>query len=471
MQPTDNADEKLAFATNMLADTIRGMAMAGGFGLDAKRTNAWCEFGYIESPTFETFYRLYMRGGIPHGAVTKMTDTCWTTLPELIEGDEEDDSKDVTAWERDTNKKLKDCDFWDAFKEADVRRLVGRYAGIILQMEGAGREWSDAVSGTPVLKKLIPAWEGQLKPKTFDEDKTSETYGDVTMWAYKESELPKLDSHLSSGMRELDIHPSRVIILGDIHTGRSWLEPGLNACSNMEKVSGGSAESYLKNAARQLGINFEKDTDLDSIARSAGVKITELQGVFDGVVRDINRGRDAALITKGAQVNALTATVPDPIPPFDVSLQEFAASVMMPAKIIVGNQTGERASVEDVKDFKGTCQSRRVNRLAKDIRQATKHLIDIGFIKAVTEFSVIWDNLLEPTEMEKLEKANKMADTNQKSIAMGAPVFSIEELRTAAGYDNDELPEPLEDADDEDAEEDDPAATPPVPAPAPGAVA
>ncbi len=81
----------------------------------------------------------------------------------------------------------------------------------------------------------------------------------------------------------------------------------------------------------------------------------------------MNRGQDQTVITKGATVTPLVATVPDPIPAFDVSLQSFCASIRIPSKIIVGNQTGERASTEDQKTFNKRCQGRRVSLLSSDI--------------------------------------------------------------------------------------------------------
>ncbi|PSH19836.1 hypothetical protein B7R74_12535 [Yersinia pseudotuberculosis] len=58
-----------------------------GMGLDAKRANAWCEYGFKEELNFNDLYKLYRRGGIAHGAVNKLVGTCWLTNPEIIEGD------------------------------------------------------------------------------------------------------------------------------------------------------------------------------------------------------------------------------------------------------------------------------------------------------------------------------------------------------------------------------------------------
>jgi hypothetical protein len=102
-------------------------------GLDAKRNSAWCEYGFPEQVTYENLYALYRRGGIAHGAVEKLVGKCWQTNPEIIEGDDADESENETAWEK-KSKQVFTNRFWRSFSEADRRRLVGRYAGILLHV-------------------------------------------------------------------------------------------------------------------------------------------------------------------------------------------------------------------------------------------------------------------------------------------------------------------------------------------------
>ncbi|MGV8691051.1 anti-CBASS protein Acb1 family protein, partial [Pseudomonas aeruginosa] len=67
--------------------------------------------------------------------------------------------------------------FWRAVSEADRRRLVGRYSGLLLHIRDS-QPWDRPVTGkVNGLAKVTPAWAGCLKPKTFDEKQDSETYG------------------------------------------------------------------------------------------------------------------------------------------------------------------------------------------------------------------------------------------------------------------------------------------------------
>ena len=62
------------------------------------------------------------------------------------------------------------------------------------------------------------------------------------------------------------------------------------------------------------------------------------------------------------------------------------------------------------------------------------------------EWAIKWDELLNSTEIEKAELANKMSETALNMIGAGYqdPVYSLEEVRTASGL-SAELPKSEED--------------------------
>ncbi|MDU5679780.1 MAG: DUF1073 domain-containing protein, partial [Pseudomonas aeruginosa] len=268
----------------------------------------------------------------------------------------------------------------------------------------------------------------------------------ITMWQYTE-----VQPNGNTAQRE--IHPDRILIIGDMSDDEiGFLEPGYNAAVSLEKVEGGSGESFLKNAARQLNVNFEKEINFSNLASMYGVSVTELQDKFNEAAAEVNRGNDVLLTTQGASVTPLVTAVADPSPTYDVNLKTFAASVDIPSRILVGNQSGERASTEDQIYFNARCQSRRGD-LSFDIEDMVNKLIDLQILKPVAKFSIVWDDLNEQSSSDKLDSASKMSDINQKLLAAGGPVFTTNEIRVAAGYEP--LGDPLtEDEDDEESEED-----------------
>ena len=438
--------DKLTLAVNHALNDAR-MArarmglLAPTMGLDNKRHSAWCEYGFPEQVTYENLYALYRRGGIAHGAVEKLVGKCWQTNPEIIEGDDADESENETAWEK-KSKQVFTNRFWRSFSEADRRRLVGRYAGILLHVNDS-LAWDQPVTKGKMLQKVTVAWAGSLTVGDWDTGLNSKTYGQPKMWQYAER-LPNGSS------RRVNIHPDRVFILGDYSEDAiGFLEPAYNAFVSLEKVEGGSGESFLKNAARQQNINFDKEVNFGDLASMYGVSVDELQERYNDAARELNRGNDTLLITQGANVTSLGSPVSDPSPTYDVNLQTAAAGVDIPTRILVGNQQAERSSTEDQKYFNTRCQSRRGD-LSFEIEDFCDKLIELSILDPVIQKTVIWDDLNAQSDSEKLDAAQKMSQINSASIGTGEQVFTGEEIRVAAGYEG--SPEPLPEVDDDEEE-------------------
>lgn len=455
---TDNLDLAVNRALSELQMARSRMGLRGMTGIDGKRPQAWCEYGFPDDIEFDQMLALYKRGGVAHGAVNKIISACWTSDPWVIEGDEQDNSREETGWERANKPLFNGGRFWRAVAEADRRRLVGRYSGLLLQLRDSGR-WDQPVkkAGAAIVK-IIPAWAGSLKPTGFNTNANDEGYGQVTKWEYLESGI-----NGASG-RRLEVHPDRVFILGDwSNDAIGFLEPAYNAFVSIEKVEGGSGESFLKNAARQLAVNFDKEINLDNIAQMYGVKIDDLHKKFNDAAREINRGNDVMLINQGATVTPLVSNIPDPSPTYNVNLQTAAAALDIPTKILVGMQTGERASTEDQKYFNARCQSRRRD-LSFEIHDLLAHLTRIKVMNPISEFTVMWDDLTEATLADKLLSAKTMSEINSVSLATGTEVFQVDEIREAAGYDARADGLPLPDVDDEEDEDGDGSDPPRQPA-------
>lgn len=418
------------------------MAMLGpSMGLDNKRGSAWCEYGFPEQITYDNLYSLYRRGGIAHGAVEKLVSKCWQTNPEIIEGDKADEKRAETAWEKKV-KPVFTNRLWRAFAEADRRRLVGRYSGILLHIRD-NKPWNTEVARGRGLEKVTVSWAGSLNVSEWDTGLNSKTYGQPKMWQYTE--------RLSNGAsRRVEIHPDRIFILGDYTDDAiGFLEPAYNAFVSLEKVEGGSGESFLKNAARQLALSFDKEIDFGSLASMYGVSVDELQDKFNEAAREMNRGNDVLMSLQGAAVTSLVSPVSDPSPTYAVNLQTASAGVDIPSRILVGNQQAERSSTEDQKYMNGRCQSRRGD-LSFEIEDFCDKLIDLRIIDSVGQKTVIWGDLNQQTRAERLADSKTMAEVNKAMVESGdtAP-FSGEEIRTAAGFET-EGDDPLGETGDDD---------------------
>ncbi len=440
-------NNEVAFLVNALAETMamgRQRALyTGQFNGNTKRTKLWDEFGYPDTVSFDMLYRAYRRNSAAYAGIHKTLDSCWVDKPVIIDGPVADKSKKETEWEKTVTKLLKK--HWAKIKDADRRNMVGHYSAIILQIKD-NRPWSEPVDfslvaklGEVALVKLIPAWESQIKPGSYDIDTLSDTYGQPINYTFNEQ--PVGDDGTYGNVRSVTVHPSRVIILAEGSEDENMLsgiplnEAGYNDLLDIEKAKGGSAEGFLKNASRQLGIHFDGQTDMKTIAdqaKEAGYK--DLGEAMNDKISKLNRGTDSALVTQSGTTSVLSVAAADPTPTWTVSANSYASTIRCPFNILFGKQTGNLASTEDKKAWAATCNERRNSWLSWVLTVTIQRWCDIGMISQPVngEITVDWSDLLAPGDSEKLDNMGKMADIAQKTQqAFGTSSVEPNEIRAA----------------------------------------
>jgi hypothetical protein len=139
------------------------------------------------------------------------------------------------------------------------------------------------------------------------------------------------------------------------------------------------------------------------------------------------------------KATTLAITLPSPEHFHAIALQEFAASMSCPLKILIGSQTGERASTEDSAEWSQTCMSRRTGQVIPNTMGLVRRLERFNILPA-KPWHIEWTDLTESSMGEKIDRADKMADVNQKMKDTGEIVFTCEEIREVVDL------EPLSDA-------------------------
>lgn len=408
-----------------------------GMGLDAKRPTAWTQYGYPEAVDFPLLKRAYERGGAGHGAVHRLLEKCWQQLPRI----KKKDSDEVSPWETKVMALLDSIDGWQKLRDFDRRNMVGRFAGLIYRVADGLPLDQPLVRGAK-LADLVPVFEDQLRVERWQEDQAADDYGQPLMFEYRTRSPQASQDTQAKPETWVRIHPSRVQILaegsvGDFFDGAPLLRPGINHLIDLEKIAGGSAESFLKNSARTLVFSYAPEANVLAITQNPdGSQSTRtVREVHEEQTRNLNRNQDSSIVIQGGEASALQTTVADPEPSFGVAANLFAASVRIPFTILFGQQTGRMASDQDQEDWNARCASRQVNELTPMLRQLVRRLQAAGLIEA-GDFVVEWADLGAPKGSQKLDNAKKMADTNQVAFNGGAtePVFDNEEIRKAAGY-------------------------------------
>ena len=236
-------------------------------------------------------------------------------------------------------------------------------------------------------------------------------------------------------IRSFQVHPDRVYIWSHDRTtwGESKFEPCYNALLDVEKIRGAGGEGFWKNAKAQPVLQATPEVDFNGLAQMLGVKIDELPDALDDVVEKWSKGFDVSLMLQGMEAKTLEVTLPQPEEFFNIALQEVAASWPIPQKILVGMQTGERASTEDAREWGQINMSRRSTMVVPNIMDIINKLEGFGVLPN-RDWYIDWPDLTAPTLSEKMDIGAKMAEVNAKMLGTGGAVFTDDEIRAIAEY-------------------------------------
>lgn len=415
----------------------RESALAMFGSLDAKRPTAWAQYGYRTTLTFDDFKQAYDRGGAAHGAVHRILDGCWQKLPRI----KQPKADKETPWESAVGMTLRSIGAWQKLRDLDRRNLVGRYAALIYRMADS-QPLSAPLAKASKLVDLIPVFEDQIKVTKWDEDQNSDRYGQPVTFQYLTRPMGALDTQAQPATWR-DVHFTRVQILaegsvGDMFEGVPLLRAGFNNLIDIEKLSGGGAESALKNSARTIVFKYDANSTVQPITTAnadGSVSVQSVREVHESQTRSLNRNQDSSIVLQGGEATTLQTIVSDLSPQFGIAANLFAASIRVPFTILFGQQTGRLASDEDKADFGARCASRQANDLTPMLEQFVRRMQDAGVIEA-GEFEVEWPNVNAPSDLEKVELLSKMTAAAQQAFQAGItqPLFDANELRQVLGF-------------------------------------
>lgn len=404
----------------------------GFFGTSTKHDH-YTDYGWPETVTFDFLYRMYTRNGLAAAAADRLSLRTWKTLPEFWESENPEESEK----ELDLRQRLEDIRGWQALIETDLRAFVGGYSGAILRLAD-NKKFNEPVEkvggGVDGLVEIVPAWAGQIAVKRWDENTESATYGRPLMYEFRESEVPSANKSTGAPQnRNFEVHPDRLLLWSADGTifPHSNLEPGYNSLIDVEKIVGAGGEGFWKNAKNAPVLTAENNFDPVTMAAALGTTPDMIKDAMSERVQDYQMGFDKMLMLQGIKAETLGITLPQPNEFFMMAANMFAASVSMPVRVLIGNQTGERASTEDQIDFNQTCMSRRERVVLPMLRELLNRLEKWGII-AEKDWVIHWDSLLDSSPSEKMIRAKSMAEINtamQSPMGDGEQAFTIDEIR------------------------------------------
>lgn len=402
--------------------------------LDSKRPTAWSVYGYPSDLKFSDYLSAYTRGGAGHGAIHRLLDACWDGEFRIKS---QSSDKELPA-EKQIKAALKKIRARQKLRDLDRRQMIGRFSAMIYRVRD-GKNLIDPMGSASELVDIVAVDESQIKVEQWDSNPASERYMQPVMWQYR-ARSPSTGDTQGQPDEWQDVHWSRVQVFAEGVAGPNFFEgvpllrAGFNSLVDLEKIQGGSAEGYLKNASRTLVFEYAKDTQVQAMEATGGQSVRE---AHNEMVKSVNRNIDSAIAVKGGTASALQTNFPTPKEAWEVAAQTFAASVQIPSTILFGQQTGRLASNEDRKDFNDRIASRRSNELTPMLEEFVSRMQAAG-IFPVGEFEIEWPPLGVPSEGERIDLMDKLAKATKTLADAGftQPLVDINEIRRAGGYED-----------------------------------
>lgn len=399
------------------------------------------EYGYPQDLKFKDFYNMYKRSGFAKAVINIPVNTCWSTSP-TIDADK--------SFQKEFDKLNERLNVWQRCKGLDKRQRVGRYAGMFMRVRDGkdpSEELEGVLNGESALVEMMPLYESQLDVINTDDDPLSDNFGQPILYQYSQAAEGSRNKEVA---KNINIHASRVIPAAEgaddgwIY-GESSLEGGFNSLLDLRKISGGGAEGFYKNAAQSIIFDLKDG--------ASAISYKDKLDDFNEKFTEFTRNRfDKSIWTPNMEAKTLESSLMSPKDFMAACLSDLSASTGMASTIIAGHQTGVRASGEDQTALLSMCQSRRENFLSEMIANILDWCIKFGILSS-SEYTVIWDDLLERSTGDKLESADKMTSINEKQYKSGGEIpFDGDEIREVAGFEKKPL-ENLEGETDQDESE------------------
>lgn len=453
---TNQQEQIIQAANNAAYSVVRERYLLGGNNLNTKHCNMYKEFGWVEDPQYTDLKKAYDTIAAANGVIKAINNGSFQTIPCVIEGDIESEDTERTDWEKLVDKLIRKM--WMRIKDGDKLNLIGRYSGLILVVaEDDGRKLSEPLTSLPSIDSLvdiIPASELQLRVSSYYSSASDGLlYGQPKIYNFDEYlETDKSTQGAGQPSKSEQIHASRVILLnegaiGNSFDGESILRPIYNNLLDIQKITGSDAEGRWKNAARQIAISYDKDTDMSQVMRSSGVDPADknaaklFKETMASKLAAMSTGTDSAMYGMGYNTQILSVAMEDPEKSVEVQMNMISLSIGRSLKGLMGSQTGERASAEDAKKDAKADMERQSNFVSQVLTNLVNRLIDFGAIDSPKggDFYWKWPNLLEMTEKERLENMKIISEVAERGAKtfMQSPV-SMNEIRAAGGLEADD---------------------------------
>ncbi|QHS18386.1 DUF1073 domain-containing protein [haloarchaeon 3A1-DGR] len=399
-------------------------------------------FNWDEQPTIEDFFSLALRNPYAYAVTFLPPQTTWRDPPKISDKKEPSGDVDETEFESDVNTLVDDLRLWHYCRRSDKLAGIGKFGVLVLEFDDTNStdDFSSPVDEGAELTGLRPFSRMSVTDLSVG-GPGSGRWGEPLEYTLDFSDENETESIISQkGPETIDVHWQRVIhipseeLLDDELRGVERQKPVYNNLIDIEKSLGAAGQLAYRAAAWGIHVNIDKDYQVDDDGDKLREHLQRWQHGLENVLR-----------THGADdVKSLGGEDIDPGPIIDPNVEAISAQTGIPQSVLKGNETGERATSQDLKEWYGKIAERRNEFVEPQIvRALLDRLRDIGTIADPKGegYDVDWTPL---AEMSEADRAN-VRETRAKILdtwPFATDLLTPEQQR--AFVENGEIPSELE---------------------------
>jgi len=405
----------------------------------------------------------YDRQDIASRIVNAYPDDTWRISPLVWENQDEIDTEFEVAWTRLVER----LRIYHYFHRLDRLAGLGRYAIMIMGVAD-GKSLADPINRTvaPALQYLSLYSEEHADIQAIDENTNSPRFGLPLTYKVDLSRSTTVVGSTQSTRENKQkdnqiVHFERVIhfadgVLEDDVYGTPRLRPVYNLLDDLQKVVGGSAEVFWRNASR----------DLIAAVRDGAHLTPESSTAISEHIDEFIHGLRRVLRVEGVDINALPAEIASPRDTVDVIMDMVSGTTGIPKRILLGSERGELASSQDEGNWVSRIEQRQIQVINDVIlRNFIDRMISIRILPTPPDgYTIEWPPLITEDPKERTERIERLANALATIAGPGQvlSVFPLPEVRETvlewdaeSPFETDESLAAIEEEDDDDFEVDD----------------
>jgi len=358
--------------------------------------------GYPSTLTITDYKERYSRQDIAARIVEAYPNACWDKNP-MVQDDEETQTK--TAFETMfseliTNDRVR---LMENLLNLDILAGLGKFAVMYIGIKD-GKKADKPLVGKFTIDDILfmTCYDEEFVTVSEYVTNTQDSrYGMPLYYDIKTYVPNTVGTALNGNMR---VHYSRIIHVADNTAGNklmgvSRLANVYNRLIDLEKVVGGSAETFFLNARGGLHFNID--------AEASFINEDSLQNSIQGFTNSLSRH----LKTQGVEVKTLEFNIADPKNNAETIVSLIAAAKGMPRRILTGSEEGKLASLQDDGNWIKRVKERQGKYCEYSmLRPTISWFIFAGILPEPKQgkYTVIWEDLENLTKMDKAERGLKL---------------------------------------------------------------